>query len=209
VSTVGGHRSLPTIPDIDRPLRLLVLCTGNICRSPMAEGLLRAKLRARGVPAVVVSAGLSFDDRPATDDAVDAAAAFGVDITAHRSQIVSPGLLQGADLVIAMERLHAREAFVLERACIERCFTLKELVRRGEAAGARRPDEPLERWLQRAGGGRRPMELIGSSDDDDIADPYRRGRAVYDETIAQIDALLDRLVDLAFPAASGREGVAS
>ncbi|HEY2814957.1 MAG TPA: hypothetical protein VGJ03_15935 [Acidimicrobiales bacterium] len=187
---------------------MLVLCTGNICRSPMAEGLLRRRLSERGVVATVASAGLSLVDRPATPDAVAAASAYGVDISPHRSRIMSAALVRDADLIVAMERLHAREVFMLDRTAAERCFTLKELVRRGTAIGPRPADEPLAAWLRRAAAARRPAELMGASVDDDVADPYQRARVNYDRCIDEIDGLVTRLVDLAWPVPATREGVA-
>jgi protein-tyrosine-phosphatase len=115
-------------------------------------------------------------------------------------------MVHGADLVIGMERLHAREAIVLGDSLLSRCFTLKELVRRGEAAGARRQDEPIEAWLGRVSAGRRPMELLGESIDDDVADPYLGSPKVYGACIAELDDLVERLVSLMWPLAN--EGAA-
>ena len=172
----------------------------------MAEGLLRARLESRGVEAIVGSAGLAFEHRPATDEAIRAAASKGVDISTHRSRIISRELLDGADLAIGMERMHVREAIVLSRRFAERAFTLKELVRRGEATGARAPGEPLARWLERLAAGRRSRELLGESQDDDVADPYRQSRDVYRGCVNEISTLVDRFVGLGWPDAS--EGVA-
>jgi protein-tyrosine phosphatase len=172
----------------------------------MAEGLLRARLEARGIEVTVGSAGLAFDDRPATDEAIDAAASKGAAIDAHRSRIISRPLIDAADLVIGMERMHVREAIVLSRRCADRSFTLKELVRRGEATGVRGPGEPLARWLERLVAGRRAVELLGESGDDDIADPYRQSPYVYRRCANEISSFVDRLVGLAWPDAS--EGVA-
>ena len=171
----------------------------------MAEALLRERLRARGVDATVSSAGISFDGREATEDAIRAAEALDLDITAHRSRVMNTELVRQADLVIGMERLHAREAVVLGPSLLTRCFTLKELVRRGEAIGARREGETLEDWLARASAGRRPMELLGESPDDDIADPYQQSPKVYARCIAELDDLTERLVNLAWPAAEEDE----
>jgi protein-tyrosine-phosphatase len=172
----------------------------------MAEGLLRGKLRARGVDATVSSAGLSFDGRPATDEAVEVAGSYGIDIEPHRSRVLRRELLE-ADLVITMERMHLREAVVVDRDVLERCFTLKELVRRGEEAGPRRADEDLTAWLRRVGEDRRLIELLGESEDDDVADPYLQTIGEYKKTGQELDDLVTRLVDLAFPEAAA-QGVA-
>jgi protein-tyrosine phosphatase len=206
LATVSNRDGLPTIDTIAGSFDVLILCTGNICRSPMAEALLRERLRSRAIDATVSSAGITFDGRAATDEAIDAAAAFNLDITAHRSRLMNRELVHDADLVIGMERLHAREAVVLGESLLSRCFTLKELVRRGEASGGRRQDESLEEWLSRVSTGRRPMELLGASDDDDVADPYLGSPKVYAACIAELNDLVERLVTLMWPLAN--EGAA-
>lgn len=166
--------------------------------------MLQAKLAERGVAATVSSAGLSFDGRPATEEAVAVAEAYGVDITGHASRVLRAELL-GADLILAMERLHLREAVVLDSSVLERCFTLKELVRRAEETGPRRADESLPRWLARVGSGRRLVELLGESPEDDIADPYLMTIDDYVATGDELDGLLSKLVDLAWPSATAKE----
>ena len=174
----------------------------------MAEALLRERLRSRGIDATVSSAGITFDGRAATDEAVKAAAAYNLDISEHRSRLMNAEVVHQADLVVGMERLHAREAVVLGDSLLPRCFTLKELVRRGEAVGARGQDETVAAWLARANAGRRPMELLGESDEDDVADPYLGSPKVYEACIAEIDDLVERLVDLIWPWKLVKEGAA-
>jgi protein-tyrosine phosphatase len=173
----------------------------------MAEGLLRTRLAQRGVVATVSSAGLSFDDHPATPEAVVAAGRHGVDIAPHRSRILDAQMVKDADLIIAMERFHAREVMVLDPEAPRRTFTLKELVRRAIAIGPRDAGEPLQSWLERAASGRRTADLLGQSLDDDVADPYRRSDAVYDACAAEIDQLVTTLARLAWPSAAA-EGAA-
>ena len=73
----------------------------------MAAGALRRRLAADGSRIVVESAGTAaWDDQPATDPAVRAAARDGVDITGHRSRRLTPAMVRGADLVLGMERGH-------------------------------------------------------------------------------------------------------
>lgn len=165
----------------------------------MGEALLADRLNRRGIDAVVSSAGLLFSGRPATDHAVAVLAERGLDHSSHRSRVMDTGILESADLILAMTREHLREAAVLNPSTFDRTFTLKELVRRGESAGARAPDQPLSEWLAKIGAGRDRMEMLGRSGDDDVADPYGMERHDYERTCAEIEGLIDRLVDLAWP----------
>jgi protein-tyrosine phosphatase len=167
----------------------------------MAEALLRHRLSGLGVEAQVASAGLLRPGQPASEHGVEILRARGLDMTAHRSQAMTRDLLSSADLILAMAREHVREAVVLDPALWPRTFTLKELVRRGEAAGSRRADEPLDAWLRRVGQGRRVADLTGSSPLDDVEDPYGGPRSAYERLLVELDNLLDRLVDVAFAGA--------
>jgi protein-tyrosine phosphatase len=96
--------------------RVVFVCTGNTCRSPMAEGLFKRRLADRlgcavgELPArgfVVQSAGLSaYPDDPATPESADVLRGLGVDLSGHRSRPCSADLVARADDVIAMTRGH-------------------------------------------------------------------------------------------------------
>ena len=175
---------------------ILLVCTANQCRSPMAEGLLRRLLAPAGIGAQVGSAGLLPGGARATPDAVATMAARGVDISDHVSRTLSPDMVGTTPLVLGMARRHVREACVLYGAPIERTFTLKELVRRGEQAGGREADEPMATWLGRVGAGRRSRDLVADDPADDIADPVGRPRAEYEDTADELEDLLERFVGL-------------
>ena len=173
-----------------------MLCTGNTCRSPMAAALLARRLDDAGVKATVSSAGLLFDGRPVTDHGLAVMGTRGIDTSGHRSRKLRPGLLQEADLVVGMARDHVREAVALVPGAVGRAFTLKEIVRRGEERGGRVPGEALDAWLARLHEGRRPVDLLGDSDADDVADPIGGPRRSYERTAEELDDLTARLARL-------------
>jgi protein-tyrosine-phosphatase len=165
----------------------------------MAEALLRSALAERGVEAAVSSAGLFRGGVPASPGSVKAMARRGLDIDGHRSRTVTSELLEGADVVLGMARLHVREAVVAVPEIWPRAFTLKELVRRGAAVGPRPAQQPLADWLARLHEGRRRAEFIGDDPVDDVADPVGGPEQLYLETATELEDLVGRLVDLAFP----------
>lgn len=173
----------------------------------MAEALLRRRLEHASVAATVSSAGLYPSGHPATKTGVDAMAARGLDITAHRSRQLDAALVDGVDLVIGMAREHVREVAVVAPEALARAFTLKELVRGAEARGPRRAGEPFDEWLSRIAEARRRDDLlgVGYDSDFDVEDPVGRGRADYEATADELDELLSRLVELAWPTTAPRE----
>ena len=92
--------------------RLLFVCSGNTCRSPMAERLARRQVEGRGLEDVEVRSAGTFAGRgaPASSGAVLAARRQGLDLSGHRSTPLGPDLVEWADLVLAMTNAHLRVA---------------------------------------------------------------------------------------------------
>ncbi len=162
----------------------------------MTEALLARRLAAAGVAGRVRSAGLLGPGEPVPPEAVAAMAGYGLDLTRHRSRLVTAAELRGADLVIAMAREHVRHAAVTEPAAWPRTFTLRELLRRGQQAGPRMPGEPLASWLARVQHGRDRVALLGDSPDDDVADPMGGPAHASVMTATLLDELVGALVNL-------------
>jgi protein-tyrosine phosphatase len=85
-----------------------MVCTGNICRSPMAEGLLHHLLPSplKAVVGVRSAGTYGLHGNRAEPYAVKAAAAYGADISDHRARVLDTRMIKSADLVLAMEREH-------------------------------------------------------------------------------------------------------
>ncbi|MGB9742594.1 MAG: low molecular weight protein arginine phosphatase [candidate division WOR-3 bacterium] len=95
----------PKMTEPRKEFKILVVCTGNSCRSPLAAALLRLELA--GLAVKVESAGIAAQPgAPASALAQQAGAELGVDISNHQAQAVDPEMLNRADLILVMESGH-------------------------------------------------------------------------------------------------------
>lgn len=108
---------------------VLVVCTGNVCRSPIAEAFLRSAFEERlgsDAPDVASAGTMGWTGSGADPSSIRAAAERGVDLTSHRAREISDDEVARAALIVAMSPEHVRD---LDREARSRAFTLKELVR--------------------------------------------------------------------------------
>ncbi len=107
-------------------MHILAVCTGNICRSPMAEGILK-KLLKNGSAAAVSSSGThAIEGNAASEFSVMASAENGVDISGHRARILTPAMIEESDVILCMERSHVERVLSLDAAAHERVFNLAD-----------------------------------------------------------------------------------
>jgi protein-tyrosine phosphatase len=177
-------------------VQVLAVCTANLCRSPTAGALLQRHLRAAGTTATTRSAGLMGVGGPIPPPIVEELARRGASVEEAARIPLTESAVRDADLVIGLERQHVREVILLAPDVEPRAFTLKELVRRGEQAGPAPPNEPLAAWLGGLAAARQPADLLGESDVDDVADPYRGSRRAYRRAVNEIDELTGRVARL-------------
>ncbi len=178
------------------PTAIMLLCSGNQCRSPMAQALLLRRLTALNAPVTIRSAGLLRDGNPPPAEVVSVMADYGLDVTQHRSRLITAEELTQADLVLGMAREHVRHAVVIAPPSWPRAFTLKELLRRGEITGPRLSGESLAEWLARVHEGRTHATLLGDSPVDDVIDPSGGPPQAYAVTAALLDDMFTRLIEL-------------
>jgi len=105
---------------------ILFLCTGNVCRSPMAEGLFRHAVKGRG-EFRIVSAGIgAIDGDLPTHHSVQAMREIGIDISGQRSRALTSELIRSADLILGMTHSHTDTVALLYPKAAEKTFLLRE-----------------------------------------------------------------------------------
>lgn len=183
----------------DDVYRVMTVCTGNICRSPMAEHLMRAHLEVRGLEGFeVASAGThGLVGEPVFTHA--AVAMRTLDSSAFRARLLTADLVEQADLVLTATRVHRAAVVTLVPRVAARAFTLREFDRLLSAVDpAELPPDPVARARAMVAVAARHRGVIRAErpDDDDVADPYGGPAEGYLPTARLIERSLLRWLDL-------------
>lgn len=179
--------------------RVLFICTGNMCRSPMAAAVFRSALEPGRGQVQVESAGFVTSGRPCPSEVLDVMAEVGFDLSAHRSRLVDASVLAGTGLIVAMTRQHVIELVAAQPPTWSRCFTFAEVLRLGEAVEQRFHEESLADWVGRIGAGRSRSGLMRLPLNEDVPDPMGGSRRDYARTRDTLIPMARRLADLMRP----------
>ncbi|UUZ82572.1 low molecular weight protein arginine phosphatase [Paenibacillus sp. P26] len=117
--------------------RILFVCTGNTCRSPMAEGMLRKMLTEQGFAGVEVkSAGVAaYEGSPMSDHAATVLKSKGCTVSGQSTPLTEE-LIAWADLILTMTSSHKRHTIQLYPESVDKVFTLKEYVNGDDGSAA-------------------------------------------------------------------------
>jgi protein-tyrosine phosphatase len=189
-------------------LTVLAVCTGNVCRSPAVERLLRLRLGLDD-SIVVASAGTNaLVGHPIAEPMAELLAGLGAETSGFAARRLTPAMVAAADVVVALTRAHRSAVVTLHPAAVRRSFTLRELAR----LVARVDPSALDEAAQGPGAGARLVALLPlaaaqrssgpvTPEADDVVDPWRRQPSVYRESVTQISPAVDVLARALVPAA--------
>lgn len=212
MSVLGNGNTEVSGTGVSGLFTILVVCTGNICRSPLAEQVLRSKLAAAGIEARVGSAGtralVGHDMAP--QSAVQAQR-LGVVPAVHAARLLTRNLIEEADLVLTATREHRSASVALLPRANRYAYTLTQFARLTTA------QPRFEPWAAHGGNdhdrltsalaevhasrGFHPSPIDLSVDD--IADPYRQSDAIYERVGTEIEVAV-AVITRAFAAWTAR-----
>ena len=148
---------------------ILFVCTGNTCRSSMAQALLQKLLREKGIEDIEVqSAGLAaIEGDKASWQAVQVMKNRGIDLTQHRAKRINPSLINQTDLILTMTSRHKAYLIGMYPEAAHKIHVLKEYAEGGQL----------------------------SPESAQIPDPFGQPVEVYEECALQLEESLNKLVE--------------
>lgn len=201
------------------PFRIVTVCTGNICRSPLGEALLRQELTLPDFE--IASAGImavigAHVPRPQ----MRIAKGLGVSgLEAHKPQLVTEEFVENADLILGMSRGHRKRVVRLDPQAVRKTFTIREFARLAPLVTPNDVREFMEPGVSALAAA---VEAVGSKrgllpppkfvEEFDVIDPYKQGRSVYklsrDELVPAVEVTSAFFKSIAsmFPQAEDKGG---
>jgi protein-tyrosine phosphatase len=187
---------LGRVHESDESFEILFICTGNQCRSAVAEVVTRTL--TDGMPVNVSSAGTDVGNpAPSPKKTLKAASMLGYDLGEHRSRRLADAALDSADLVIGFEIGHVAAAVIERGTDRAKTWLLPQLVttlERGPAAASSDPEDLVRDARARLAAADEQRRSASPMLGDQLADPIGRSARVHQATARTIDDLCKRMV---------------
>lgn len=177
---------------------ILTVCTGNICRSPLAKQLLELELPEADIICVDSAGVQAMVDSPMPEQSLEIARKQGVKTPEeHRAKQITQELINQSDLILALDRGHRKSIVQLSPRATRKVFTVVDLARLIEAT----TDADLQEELNLAGDSvierlhatveaarlsRSELNPLDNPADEDIVDPYGKSQSVYEASASQL-----------------------
>jgi len=177
-------------------MRVLFVCTANICRSPMAAALFAKSAHTNGVQAeaLAASAGFLEGGRVVHEHVVTLLDERGVDVSRKRSQKLSDQVIEHADLILTMTSEHARGVVSRFPRSITDVYTLRHF---GTIVTPRDNDVPVRAWLDEINQNNR-RAYLGDDEALDIEDPIGKDLNVFTDLCEELESTIDWIMGCAF-----------
>ena len=203
---------------------VLFVCTGNICRSPLGEQILLARLRDEPGWVEVRSAGtMARVGEPMTEQARQLSVLYGGDPSSHAASELTESSLRRSGLILTATRLHRAAVVSMDPRSTRVTFTIREFARLIQTLRELEPErwtrlteddsKGLEAFVREVSAMRGLSVRFASPEDDDVLDPYRGSQDVYDAAGELIDSAVEiiasALLEVLRPTSNSKRDVPS